>query len=73
MLAPTLLTSDPCLQWLTWHPKANFVVAGNAAGSVMMWSIPAGTMSYFNGHTVSRRETVAKASVLIPVPPLHAD
>lgn len=38
------------LNWLHWHPVGNFLLAGSASGSVYMWSIPAGQMSFFSGH-----------------------
>jgi hypothetical protein len=39
-------------QWMEWHPVGKFLLAGNTAGAVLMWDVPAGNMSYFSGHTV---------------------
>ena len=42
------------LQWIDWHPRADFILAGTASGSVYLWDVPIGTMSFFSGHSVGR-------------------
>lgn len=38
------------LEWIDWHPKANFIIAGTQSGSVYMWDVPGANMSFFSGH-----------------------
>ena len=39
-------------QWTSWHPKGNFIIGGSGTGTVYMWDVPGGNMSYFGGHSV---------------------
>ena len=39
------------MTWMQWHPKAPFLLAGSASGSVHMWDAPGGNLSFFAGHT----------------------
>ncbi|SCV74422.1 BQ2448_8061 [Microbotryum intermedium] len=39
-------------QWIDWHPKGNFLLAGGADGTVWMWKLPSGEVVHvLSGHT----------------------
>ena len=51
--AGTLVIELDCgddLRWLEWHPVANFIIAATESGSVHMWDVPGGNMSFYTGH-----------------------
>jgi len=38
------------MQWLTWHPRGNIVLAGANDGSAWMWGAKGMLMNVFNKH-----------------------
>ncbi|KDE08104.1 hypothetical protein MVLG_01586 [Microbotryum lychnidis-dioicae p1A1 Lamole] len=40
------------VNWIDWHPKGNFLIAGGADGTVWMWKLPSGEVVHvLSGHT----------------------